>query len=164
MPFCVQCGVEYAAGTRFCSGCGRALDGAAPVVAAPTAEPIKQRLRTSLPDFVRKTLHPSEQVYAAFSASLFDHRSKGEFRHDKFALTNERIIYYHTGIVHKGMGEMPYKTITAVQYSKSWLHGKVVIEAANAGLTIDGIANDDALFVEKLVAGIVAGRSFTLAP
>ena len=53
-------------------------------------------------------------------------------------------------------------TITGVSYNKGWVHGKVVVEAAAAGLTIDGIGNDDAAFVEKIIAGILAGRVFSL--
>jgi TM2 domain-containing membrane protein YozV len=35
MPFCKNCGTQYSEGTKFCSNCGAALEGA--VVAAPVA-------------------------------------------------------------------------------------------------------------------------------
>jgi Bacterial PH domain len=122
---------------------------------------VKPRIKTNVPDFVKKVLHPSEVVLAAFSASLFDHhRRDGEFRHDKFVLTSERIIYFHTGLIHKGLGEMPYKTITGISYDKGFRHGKVIVEAANAGLTMDGIGNDDAEFAEQIIAGSVGGHVY----
>ena len=123
-------------------------------------EAIVARVRTSIPDFVRRTIQRDEQILAAFNASLFDHRRPGEFRHDRFMLTTERIIYYHTAIIHKGMGEMPYRMLTGVQYNRGFIHGKVIVEAANAGLTMDGIRNDDAAFAEKIIAGSIAGRKY----
>jgi hypothetical protein len=121
---------------------------------------IAPRVRAQIPDFVLKTIHPTEQILGAFNASLFDHRRPGEFRHDKFLLTTERIIYYHTAIIHKGMGEMSYRVLTGVQYNRGFRHGKVIVEAANAGLTMDGISNDDAAFTERIIAGSIAGRRF----
>jgi hypothetical protein len=113
---------------------------------------------------VREQLHPSEQVLAAFPASLADHRRTGEFRHDKFVLTNERIVYYHTGVIHKGMGQMPYRGITESHFNKGFRHGSVVVEGANAGLTISGISNDDAAFAERVISAFVGGRPLTLSP
>ncbi len=171
MAFCSGCGTQLPADAKFCGTCGQAINRAtggssAASVAAPAiqeTEPVKPRIKTVIPDFVRQALHPAEPIFAAFSASLFDHRRKGEFRHDKFVLTSERIIYYHTALIHKGMGEMPYKTLTGVSYNKGLIHGKVVVEAAGAGLTIDGIGNDDAAFAEKIIAGSIAGRKYALA-
>lgn len=126
-------------------------------------EYITPRLKTSVPGFVKDQLHSSEQILAAFSASLFDHRRAGEWRHDKFLLTTERIVYYHTGLVHKGMGDMPYRQITQTQYSKGWRHGTVIVEAANAALTIGGVSNDDAAFAERIISAFVAGRPLAVA-
>ena len=58
---------------------------------------------------------------------------------------------------------MPYKTITGVSYNRGVFHGKVVVEAANTGLTLDGIGNDDAAFIEKVIASCVAGRKLIAA-
>jgi hypothetical protein len=132
--------------------------------AAPAPEYIEPRLRTSVPGFVKDQLHPSEQVLAAFSASLVDHRRPSEWRHDKFLLTNERIVYYHTGLIHKGMGQMPYRGITGVSYNKGWRHGTVIIEAASAALTISGVSNDDAAFAERVVSAFVGGRPVAIKP
>jgi hypothetical protein len=117
----------------------------------------KPRIHTSPPKFVKDALLPGEPVLASFNASLFDHRRDGQLRHDKFILTDQRVIYYHTGVFHQGIGEMPYRTITGVQLDKGFMHGKVVVEAANAGLTISGIGNDDAAFTEKLIAAALRG-------
>lgn len=160
--FCPNCGAPRGEGA-FCANCGANLadpsaTGATSKPASQPSEGVVPRLRTSVPDFIRNQLHPDEQLLASYSASLFDHRRKGEWRHDKFALTNERIIYFHTGVIHKGMGEMPYRGITGVSFNKGFRHGKVIVEAANAGLTIDGIGNDDAAFAEKIIAASVAGR------
>lgn len=169
MPFCAGCGAEHAADARFCAGCGKPLTADVLATAAyssqrePLPERVVSRLRTRLPDFVKDALHPSEVILASYSASLFDHRHAGQLRHDKFVLTDQRIIYFHTGLVHKGMGEMPYRTITGVQYSKGWIHGKVVIEAANASLTLDGIANDDAAFAERIIASALRGCKFEVS-
>jgi hypothetical protein len=168
MPFCENCGTQHDPGAKFCPKCGVALGQSAAQPQAPGSdyvEPITPRIRTRIPDFVAKALHSSEQVFGSFSASLLDHRRTGgePFLHDKFALTNERIIYYHTSLIHKGMGEMPYKMITGVSYNKGWLHGKVIVEAADAGLTMDGIGNDDAAFAERIISGFVAGRKFSVA-
>jgi hypothetical protein len=169
MPFCENCGTEHDAGARFCAKCGAALGHqAGPMPQSPASDPVESispHIRTSVPDFVTDALHPGEEIFGAFSASLLDHRRPGgeAFRHDKFALTNERIIYYHTSLIHKEMGEMPYKMITGVSYNKGWVHGKVIIEAANAGLTIDGIGNDDAAFAERIISGFIAGRKYRLA-
>jgi hypothetical protein len=35
--------------------------------------------------------------------------------------------------------------------------------AANAGLTLDGIGNDDAVFAEKIIAGCIAGLRYAVA-
>ena len=172
--FCSTCGAAVADGARFCAECGAPVGAAATVVeSAPAAEPapaaampdgsvaISPRLRTSVPKFITEQLHANEIVLGAFSASLFDHhRRKDEFRHDKFVLTTDRIIYFHASLVHKGMGQMPYRGVTAVQYNKGFRHGSVVIEAASAGLTMDGIGNDDAAFIENVISGSVAGRKF----
>ncbi|MBF6604471.1 MAG: zinc-ribbon domain-containing protein [Chloroflexi bacterium] len=165
MPaFCSSCGAALADGSRFCASCGTASDGSAQVDDAATVpDYVQPRVRTSIPDFVRQQLHPSEQVLAAFPASLFDHRRKGEFRHDKFVLTTERIVYYHTGVIHKGMGQMPYRGITGASFNKGFRHGTVVVEAANAALTIGGISNDDAAFAERVISAFVGGRPVALA-
>ena len=166
MPaFCSNCGAALADGARFCASCGTASDGSAQAdTSAAEPEYVQPRLRTAIPDFVREQLHPSEQILAAFSASLFDHRRKGEFRHDKFVLTTERIVYYHTGVIHKGMGQMPYRGITGASFNKGLRHGTVVVEAANAALTIGGISNDDAAFAERVISAFVGGRPVALAP
>lgn len=167
MPFCSQCGTKHDINANFCSNCGFALTGLPPshqTVVDDDAEIIQPRIKTRVPDFVEEALHPSESLFGAFKASLWDHHKEGvSLAHDKFVLTDQRIILYHTGLFHKGMGEMPYKAITEVSYSKGIFHGKVVIEAANAGLTMDGIGNDDAAFAEKIIAGGVAGRRFRLS-
>lgn len=165
MPtFCSNCGAALADGSKFCNSCGKPTSGAGPAAFASAVEQVPPRIRTSIPDFVQQQMHPSEQVLAAFPASLFDHRRKEELRHDKFVLTTERIIYYHTSLMHKGMGEMPYRGITASQYSKGVRHGTVVIDAANASLTIRGISNDDAAFAAQIVSAIVGGRVLAPAP
>ncbi len=165
MAHCTQCGAELPPGSAFCPRCGKPVQGAQPAPAAiggQTPEDVKARVHTHIPDFVMKQIHPSEQVFGAWAASLFDHRRQGEFRHDKFVITDQRIVMYHTGIVHKGMSEMPYRTVTQANLERGWIHGKVIIEAANASLTIDGISNDDATFVEMIVAGIIAGRLYRI--
>jgi hypothetical protein len=58
---------------------------------------------------------------------------------------------------------MPYRGITGVHYNKGFRHGKVVVSAANAGLTLDGIGNDDAVFAEKIIAGCIAGLHYAVA-
>lgn len=132
---------------------------------APPAltERLKPRIRTRVPSFVTTQLRTSEQILAAMSASLIDHHRKNEARHDKFVLTTERLIYYRTALIHKSMGEMPYKSITGVRYNRGFVHGKVVVEAANFGLTLSGIGNDDAAFAEKLIAGTLAGVIYRAA-
>lgn len=167
MAFCSKCGAEQTdPDAAFCSKCGSKLAGdAATNAGQPRAvpTPIEPRIRTSLPDFVKKALHPNEQVLAAFQASLFDDKHSGNIRHDKFALTTERVIYYHTGLIHKGMGQMPYKAITGVHYNKGLIHGKVVLHGANVGLELRGIGNADAEFAEKIIAGFISGRPFVRA-
>jgi zinc-ribbon domain len=154
MPaFCSNCGGALADGARFCASCGTPTNGSGqvdPAAQAPVPEIVEPRLRTSIPDFVREQLHPSEQVLAAFPASLADHRRTGEFRHDKF--------------VHKGMGQMPYRGITESHFNKGFRHGTVVVEGANAGLTISGISNDDAAFAERVISAFVGGRPLALSP
>jgi hypothetical protein len=166
MPaFCSNCGAALAEGTKFCGSCGTPTDGAAQVDRTATApEYVQPRLRTSVPDFVKQQLHPSEQVLAAFPASLADHRRKTELRHDKFLLTTERIVYYHTGAIHKGMGEMPYRGITESSFHRGLRHGEVIIDAANAALTISGISNDDAAFAERIISAFVGGRPLAAEP
>jgi hypothetical protein len=125
---------------------------------------VTPRIRARIPGFVKNTLSPAEPILAAFNASLFDHHKQGvSLAHDKFVLTPQRIILYHTGLFHRGMGEMPYRLITQVNYEQGFFHGKVIVEAANAGLTLDGIGNADAAFAEKIIAGGMAGKTFTAA-
>jgi hypothetical protein len=129
-----------------------------------TDDSLKPRIRTRIPRFVKDALAPSEPILAAFHASLFDHHKQGvSLAHDKFVLTSERLIFYHTGLFHRGMGEMPYRMVTGVNYEQGILHGKVIVEAANAGLTLDGIGNADAAFAEKIIAGGIAGRRYSAA-
>ncbi len=176
--FCTSCGAPRSGAGNFCASCGHPFDPALPaappaatgsqadarpsmasLVQPPTSvEPVLPRIRTSIPGFVRDQLQPSEQVLGAFSASLFDHRRRHELRHDKFVLTTERIISYHTGMVHKEFGEMPYRTLTAVRYNGGVIHGEVVVEAASAGMTISRIGTDDAKFCERVIAARMAGR------
>lgn len=168
---CVDCGGKIGlqrlkAGETRCERCDaqyqlkqRAASAGVPAETLP--ELVTPRLKTAIPDFVWQALHPTEQVFGAFKASLLDHHRPGEFRHDKFVLTNERIIYYHTSLVHKGMGELPYKAITGVSFNKGFAHGKVIVDTAMAGLTMQGIGNEDATFAERLISGHVAGRRFT---
>lgn len=126
-------------------------------------ETIRTRIKTKIPAFVSDSLHGSEVILGAFSASLMDHHHrKDEFRHDKFVLTNERIICYHTALIHKGMSQIPYSAVTNVNSNRGLRHGKVVIDTSSGvGLTLDGINNDDAAFAERIIAGSVAGRRFT---
>ena len=167
MPFCSQCGSKVNDDVNFCPTCGRPMAGHQ--AAAPSGQPdsaveiVEPQLKTDLPDFVYDALHPAESVLGAFSASLFDHHREEQLRHDKFVLTNERIILYHTSLIHKELSEMPYRMITGVSYNRGIFHGKVVVETANAGLTIDGVGNDDAAFVEKVIASCVAGRKLVAA-
>jgi hypothetical protein len=167
MLACPQCGAQNADDAHFCSSCGRPLTGNAGAVANSTGaadESVKPRIRTRIPRFVKDALAPNEPILAAFHASLFDHHKQGvSLAHDKFVLTSERIIFYHTGLFHRGMGEMPYRMITGVNYEQGVFHGKVIVEAANAGLTLDGIGNADAAFAEKVIAGGMSGRAFSAA-
>jgi hypothetical protein len=167
MAACPQCGAQNADEARFCSSCGRPLVADSRAGASGpnvTGESLLPRIRTRIPGFVKNMLAPSEPILAAFHASLFDHRKQGvSLAHDKFVLTSERIIFYHTGLFHRGMGEMPYRMITGVNYEQGFLHGKVIVEAANAGLTLDGIGNADAAFAEKIIASGMAGRAYTAA-
>jgi Bacterial PH domain len=170
MPYCPKCGGAYDSSAKFCPGCGRSVtadasDAAGPTVPPePSAEVLTPRLRTRVPGFVRHALAPGEPVLAAFNASLFDHHRQGtSLAHDKFVLTPQRLIFYHTGLFHKGMGEMPFRMITGVNLERGVFHGKVIVEAANAGLTLDGIGNDDAAFAEKIIAGGMNQRSFTVS-
>jgi hypothetical protein len=165
VAYCSQCGAKVEDDANFCPRCGKSMTGRAAASSAsdPAVEVVEPRIRTNPPDFVLDALHPSEFLLGAFSASLFDHHREGEVRHDKFVLTNERIILYHTSLFHKGLTEMPYKTITGVSYNRGVFHGKVVIEAANSGLTLDGIGNDDAAFAEMVIASCVAGRKLITA-
>jgi len=166
---CSQCGAALAPGAAWCGKCGlttkaprgSAASGPAPEVGQDYVQP---RLRTTVPDFVGQQLHPGEQVFAAFPASLFDHRRPGEFRHDKFVLTSDRIIYYHTSVLHKGMGDMPYRMVTQSKFNKGMRHGTVIVEAANAGLTIGSISNDDAAFAERIISTFVSGRTLAMPP
>jgi hypothetical protein len=160
MQACSGCGASLSPGAAWCGKCGTTIGvgGAGSAEAQGYLEP---RLRTTIPDFVRQQLHPGEQIFAAFPASLLDHRRRGEFRHDKFVLTSDRIIYYHTSVLHKGMGDMPYKMITQSKYNKGMRHGTVIVEAANAGLTIGGISNDDAAFAERIISTFVSGRTLS---
>ena len=176
--FCPQCGTPRGDG-RFCSNCAYAFDGAAPVspvaatpgvvTATPPAPPaleetvVVPRVRVQLPDFVQKQLHPSETLLGTFSASLFDHRHKKKWSHDKFALTSDRVLFFQNNWVHKEMDQMPYRSITGVQFGKGLRHGKVVIEAASVALTMDGISNDDAAFAEQIISGSIVGRRFVTA-
>jgi len=169
MPFCPQCGASYDDTASFCPSCGRPLKGQTPSDPAPAAEKVDPagealtpRIRTRIPRFVKDAVSPAEPILAAFNASLFDHHKQGvSLAHDKFVLTPQRIIYYHTGLFHKAMGEMPYRMITGVSYERGMVHGKVIVEAANAGLTLDGIGNDDAAFAEKIIAAGMAGKPLT---
>src|SRR5579875_2712058 len=104
-------------------------------------ESTNPRVKTKMPDFVTESLHGSELVLGTFSASLMDHRHrKDQFRHDKFVLTDQRIICYHTALVHKGMSQIPYTAVTNVTSNRGFRHGKVVIDTSSGvGLTIDGI-------------------------
>lgn len=166
MAFCTACGAQLAAGAQFCGQCGQHLSAAGPVPLStaaafvPNVETIKPRIKTSIPGFVKQQLRPTEAILGAFSASLFDHHRKQDLRHDKFVLTTQRIIYYRTALVHKSMGEMPYKVVTSVHYNRGFRHGKVIVDGANAGLTLDRIGNDDAAFAERIIAGSVAGTVF----
>jgi len=157
--FCSSCGSSLADDSAFCNKCGSPAGGKAQGAPVAAAEYIQPRIRTSIPGFVKEQMHPAEQVLAAFPASMLDHRRKGEFRHDKFVLTTERIIYYHTSMLHKGMGAMPYRGITESHFNKGLRHGAVVVEAANAGLTISGISNDDASYAERIISSAVGGRT-----
>ncbi len=74
-----------------------------------------------------------------------------------------RAIYYRTAFVHKAMGEIPYRMVTGVSYNRGLMHGKVIVDAANAGLTLRGIGNDDAAFAEKVIAGALAGVRYDAA-
>jgi hypothetical protein len=167
MPFCSQCGTQVDAEANFCPKCGQPMPGRGGAMPAQppdsSVEVVEPRIRTNLPGFVEEALHPSESVLGAFSASLFDHHREEQLRHDKFVLTNERIILYHTSLIHKGLAEMPYRTITGVSYNRGLFHGKVTVEAANTELTLEGIGNDDAAFAEKVIASCVAGRKLVAA-
>ncbi len=165
MPFCPDCGGQYDASANYCPTCGRPLKAEAPPRNAARAESVAEivtpRVRARIPGFVKDALGSGEPVLAAFNASLFDHRKQGlSLAHDRFVLTPQRIILYHTGLIHKGMGEIPYRMITGVSCDRGLFHGRVVVEAANAGLTMDGIGNDDASFAEKIIAGGIVGRPF----
>lgn len=166
--YCGQCGSSQPPTSRFCGNCGAALGSQpialrAPQPLQPSSQAIKPRIRAWAPAFVKSQLRPGEQILAALSASLFDHHHGTGLMHDKFLLTTERIIYYRSALIHKGMGEMPYKSITGVRYSRGFVHGKVIVDAANFGLTLSGIGNDDAAFAEKIIAGIVSGIIYRAA-
>jgi len=176
--YCGKCGAPNPPTSRFCAHCGAALT--APPASSPVARPVapvtapvtapqqalterlKPRIRTRIPSFVLSQLRPGEQVLAALSASLIDHHGTG-LMHDKFLLTTDRLIYYRSAFIHKGMGEMPYRSITGVRYNRGLVHGKVVVEAANFGLTLSGISNDDAALAEKIIAGIISGVTYRAA-
>ena len=164
--FCANCGNPRDRQGGFCASCGSQFGPipAVPVTAIQSgaaqahSETVVPRIRTSVPDFIEKQLHPGERVLASYKASFLDHHRKHELRFDKFILTTERLIYYRTGFIHNEMDQMPYRGITGIQYNRGLRHGSVVVEAANAGLTIGGVSNDDAAFAERIIAAHVAGR------
>src|SRR6266852_3303367 len=139
MANCPQCGAAYDGTANFCPKCGQPLPGRDAPDTGPTSAPaagneeaVTPRLRTRVPRFVKDALSPDEPVLASFNASLFDHHKQGvSLEHDKFVLTPRRMIYYHTGLFHKGMAEMPYRMVTGVSYERGVFHGKVIVEAAN---------------------------------
>ena len=55
---------------------------------------------------------------------------------------------------------MSYRAITEVFYTRGLIHGKVVINGPNAGLTLRSISNADAAFAEMIIGGIVAGHAY----
>lgn len=119
-------------------------------------------MRTKIPDFVAESLRESEQILGTFRASLIDHQHReNQFRHDKFVVTDQRIICYYTAVIHKGMSQIPYSVITNIDSNRGFRHGKVIINTSSGvGLTIDGIDNEDAAFIERIIAGRLAGRKF----
>ena len=127
-------------------------------------EVIEARIRTKIPQFVWQVIRQDESVLAAFGVSLFDHHRKHDMRHDRVVLTDERVIYYKTALIHKELGQMPYSGITEVHYNRGMIHGKVILNGANAGLTLRGIGNDDATFAERIISGIISGRRYVAAP
>jgi hypothetical protein len=162
MNYCPQCGAQLVPGAQFCTQCGAQLggqlaSGVGPLTLPPDVVPVQPRLRTSIPSFIRERLWPGEQVLGAFSASVFDHHRRHDFRHDKFLLTDRRIIAYRTALIHKSMNELPYSAITGVYFTKGFIHGKVIVDAANFGMTLDRIGNDDAAFAESIISGAQAG-------
>jgi hypothetical protein len=62
------------------------------------------------------------------------------------------------------MGQVPYRGTTGASYNKGFRHGTVIVEAANASLTIGGIGNDAAAFAERIVSALVGGRPVALFP
>src|SRR5690242_18851391 len=133
MAYCTTCGAPLQQGMRFCANCGTPVAGGgapmSPGAGVPRANVVvvTPRIHTSVPDFVQQQLWPDEQVLAVFSASILDHHRRHDFRHDKFLLTDPRIMAYRTAVVHKSMNEMPYTLITGVHYNRGFMHGAVVV-------------------------------------
>jgi Bacterial PH domain len=129
----------------------------------PTGEvhEIVPRIRTNLPDFVQRAILPGEPVLGAFNASMLDHRRGHQLRHDKFVLTDTRIIFYRTSLFHKELSEMPYRSISGVNYNKGFRHGKVTVEgyewATPSGVVFSGVSNDDAEFIQLVIAAVLRG-------
>jgi hypothetical protein len=62
------------------------------------------------------------------------------------------------------MGGMPYRMVTESHFNKGMRDGTVIVEAANAGLTIGGIGNDGAAFAERIISTFVDGRTLPAEP
>lgn len=69
MAFCTNCGSQLADGTRFCSGCGRPLNGGG--VATAAAAPLDYTIQGDNLQVVRIRLKPGDEVYAEAGKMIY---------------------------------------------------------------------------------------------
>jgi len=177
MAFCTNCGMELAAGARFCSGCG-ASQATAPGTAAAQAAlapPVEYTIEGDNLQVLRMKLVRGQEVYAEAGKMVYktasvewESRASGQSLGDKIfgvlkrKLTGESLFFTYFRTVSEG-GEVGFAgsypgRIQAIRLEP----GRSFLAQRDAFLAAESSVGFDVALVKRIGAGLFGGEGFIL--
>jgi hypothetical protein len=127
------------------------------VIDSTRAQLTPPRLKSEIPESVRAQVRPDETVRAALPIVVLDGRqqdTRGDAR--TLVVTSKRLLYFDPRAPQPSLSEIPLASINQVVCTYGKLEGQVVLRGKDLAIAIGSIENDDAAFVDMLIAGISA--------
>lgn len=174
MPFCTNCGAQYAENAKFCSGCGQPTGGSVTVAPPAPSLPLEYEIQGDNLQVARIHLQPGQEVYAEAgkmvykSASVqWETKMGGKSLGDKLwgavkrKLSGESLFMTHFRAAQKGevgfAGSYPGR-LQALDLAA----GQSMLVQRDSFICAQTSVQIDIALVKKIGAGLFGGEGFIL--